>query len=96
VFELPEVVTLAKQINSTLVGKVIRSGSLGNAPPKFVWYNRSHDECEMLTKGRTIGEAHAKAKWLSIPLEPGYVLLLGECGGLAASYGTSVRKRSEA
>jgi formamidopyrimidine-DNA glycosylase len=95
VFELPEVVTLAKQINGTLVGKVIRSGSLGNAPHKFVWYNRSHDEFETLTRARTIGEAYARAKWLFIPLEPGYVLLLGECGGrvLFHSPGSTVPKK---
>ena len=94
-FELPEVVTLAKQINSTLTRKVIRRGSLGNAPHKFVWYNRAHDEFEMLTRGKTIGEAYAKAKWLFIPLEPGYVLLLGECGGkiLYHSPGSNVPKR---
>ncbi len=80
-FELPEYVTLAKQINHTLKGKTIRSGHLGNTPHKFVWYNRSHDEFEGLTAGKTIGEAWAKGRWLFIPVEPGYVLLLGECGG---------------
>lgn len=80
-FELPEFVTLAKQINNTLKGKTIRRGRLGNIPHKFVWYNRSHDEFERLTKGKTIGEAQGKGKWVFIPLEPGYVLLLGECGG---------------
>lgn len=80
-FELPEFATLAKQINSTLKGKTIRSGHLGNTPHKFVWYNRSHEEFERLTQGKTIGEARAKGKWLFIPIEPGYILLLGECGG---------------
>lgn len=80
-FELPEVVTLARQINETLTGKIIRTGSLGNSPHKFVWYNRSHEEFERLSKGKTIGEARAKGKWLFIPLEPGYVLLFGEFGG---------------
>jgi formamidopyrimidine-DNA glycosylase len=83
VFELPEFATLAKQMNNTLKGKTIRSGHLGNTPHKFVWYNRSHDEFEKLTAGKTIGEAWAKGKWLFIPVEPGYVLLLGECGGKA-------------
>jgi len=68
-------------MNDTLKGRTIRSGQLGNSPHKFVWYNRTHDEFERLTKGKTVGEAQAKGKWLSVPLEPGYVLLLGECGG---------------
>jgi formamidopyrimidine-DNA glycosylase len=80
-FELPEFVILAKQMNDTLKGKTIQRGRLGNSPHKFVWYNRSHDEFERLTKGKTVGEARAKGRWLFLPLEPGYVLLLGECGG---------------
>jgi formamidopyrimidine-DNA glycosylase len=81
VFELPEFVTLTKQINDTLKGMIIRSGQLGNSPHKFVWYNRSHDVFAILTKGKRIGEAWSIGKWLFIPFEPGYVLLLGECGG---------------
>ncbi len=80
-FELPEFVTLAGQINNTLKGKTIRSGNLGNIPHKFVWYNRSHEEFERLTKGKTIGDAWVKGKWLFVPIEPGFILLLGECGG---------------
>ena len=80
-FELPEFVTLAKQMNDTLTGKIIQRGQLGNSPHKFVWYNRTHEEFERLTEGKTVGVARAQGRWLFIPLEPGYVLLLGECGG---------------
>ena len=80
-FELPEFVTLAGQINATLAGKTIQHGSLGNSPHKFVWYNRRADEFAALTQGKMVGSAHARGKWLFIPLDPGYVLLFGECGG---------------
>ena len=80
-FELPEFVTLSKQFNDTLKGKTIQRGTLGNSPHKFVWYNRTHEEFESLTRGKTVGEATSRGKWLFVPLEPGYVLLLGECGG---------------
>jgi len=80
-FELPEFITLAKQMNDTMPGKTIQRGQLGNKPHKFVWYNRNHDEFEQLTHGKTVGEAWARGKWLFVPLEPGYVLVLGECGG---------------
>ena len=80
-FELPEFATLARQINETVTGKVIREGSLGNSPHKFVWYNRSPDEFATLVQGKVIGHARAKGKWLFIPLDPGYTLLFGECGG---------------
>ncbi|UCG85174.1 MAG: endonuclease VIII [Gemmatimonadota bacterium] len=80
-FELPEFVILAEQMNNSLRGKAVHGGHLGNTPHKFVWYNRTHDEFERLTRGKIVGEAWAKGKWLFIPLEPGYVLLLGEFGG---------------
>jgi len=80
-FELPEIATLAKQINETLASKRIKQANLGNAPHKFVWYNRTPKEFKTLTRGKIIGEARAKGKWLFVSLEPGYVLVLGECGG---------------
>jgi formamidopyrimidine-DNA glycosylase len=80
-FELPELTTLARQINETLQGKVIQKGQLGNSRHKFVWYNRKPEEFALLTRGTTVGEAHVKGRWLFVPLEPGYVLLLGELGG---------------
>jgi formamidopyrimidine-DNA glycosylase len=80
-FELPELITLAGQINETIQGKIIRKGSLGNSPHKFVWYNRKPEEFTRLTERKTIGEAYVKGRWLFIPLEKGYTLVLGECGG---------------
>jgi len=80
-FELPEFITLARQINETVAGKTIRGGVLGNSPHKFVWYNRTHEEFARLTAGKTVGDARAQGKWLFIPLDPGYLLLFGECGG---------------
>lgn len=94
-FELPEMVTLAKQMNGTLKGKVIKKGMLGNSPHKFVWYNHKHADFEKLTKGKKIGKAHAKGRWLFVPLEPGYVLVFGECGGkmLFHAAGSDVPKK---
>jgi len=80
-FELPEFITLARQANEMFEGKIIAEGHLGNSPHKFVWYNRKPEEFAALTAGKRVGRAVSKAKWLFVPLEPGYVLLLGECGG---------------
>jgi formamidopyrimidine-DNA glycosylase len=85
-FELPEYVVLARQMNVTLQGKTIREGHLGNSPHKFVWYNRKPAEFEELTKGKTIGEAYSRGRWLFIPFNPGYILVLGECGGKVLYY----------
>jgi len=80
-FELPEYLTLARQMNDTLPGKTVQRGQLGNSPHKFLWYNRSPEEFERLSQGKTVGQAQARGRWLFLPLEPGYVLVLGECGG---------------
>jgi formamidopyrimidine-DNA glycosylase len=80
-FELPECVVLAHQINETMKGKIIQEGRLGNSPHKFVWYNRSHEAFANLIKAKTLGAVHAKGRWIFIAVEPGFVLLLGECGG---------------
>jgi formamidopyrimidine-DNA glycosylase len=80
-FELPEYTILAKQINKTLVGKTIKEGHLGNSPHKFVWYNRKPEEFERLACGKVIGPARVQGRWLIVPFEPGYNLVLGECGG---------------
>ncbi len=80
-FELPEFITLARQINETMTGKVIKNGSLGNTPHKFVWYNRSPAEFAARTSGKRVADAWARGKWLFIPLVPDHVLLFGECGG---------------
>jgi formamidopyrimidine-DNA glycosylase len=77
-FELPELTVLSRQINDTLRGKTIRHGSLGNAPHKFVWYNRSHEEFDSLTKGKRLGDSHSRGRWLFTRIDPGYVLLMGE------------------
>jgi formamidopyrimidine-DNA glycosylase len=80
-FELPEMITFARQMNQALAGKVVLQGSLGNSPHKFVWYNRTPDEFAALTRGKRLGAASSRGRWLFLPLEPGYVLVLGECGG---------------
>jgi formamidopyrimidine-DNA glycosylase len=80
-FELPEFITLARQINETVAGKVVRKGSLGNTPHKFVWYNLTPAEFEAQTRGKRVGKAGARGKWLLVPMEPDHVLVFGECGG---------------
>ncbi|MFO7650598.1 MAG: DNA-formamidopyrimidine glycosylase family protein [bacterium] len=80
-FELPECLNFARQMNKTLHGKTVARGQLGNSPHKFVWYNRKPAEFEKLTRGKRVGKAVIRGRWLCLPLEPGYVLVIGECGG---------------
>lgn len=80
-FELPELTVIAAQMNDVLPGRTVAAGTLGNSPHKFVWYDRTPEEFAALTVGLRVRPAWVEGKWLFLPLEPGYVLLLGEWGG---------------
>jgi hypothetical protein len=77
-FELPEHITLARRINEVVAGKIIRNRAPANSPHKFVWYNRTHEECAGLTADKTVGPARVRGRWLFIPRDPGYVLVFGQ------------------
>ncbi len=78
--ELPEAITIADQINATVAGKTLAGGLRGNAPHKFAFYNREPEEYAFILTGRTLGQAAAYGNTIRIPVEPGYLLVLGEGG----------------
>jgi len=78
--ELPEATTIARQINTELIGKQIADGNRGNSPHKFAFYNRSPEEYAAILPGKTIGEASAVGPMILMPVEPGYTVVLGEGG----------------
>lgn len=80
-FELPELITLSKQINDTIQGVKIIQAELGNSPHKFVWYNQTHEDFAKIMKGKKVKPSYVRGRWLFIPVDPGYVLVLGEFGG---------------
>jgi formamidopyrimidine-DNA glycosylase len=80
-YELPEIVTLARQIADELTGAKITSCERGNSPHKWVWYSRDAEEYEKICVGRTIGTATPIGNRVVCPVEPGYMLQIGDMGG---------------
>jgi formamidopyrimidine-DNA glycosylase len=80
-FEIAEYTILSNQINQVLKGKIVHTGNLGNSPHKFVWHNCENEEFAARIADKVVGESFVRGRWLFIPLEPGFILLLGECGG---------------
>lgn len=80
-FELPETLTLTRQMRESVAGRVVRTGLMGNSPHKFVWYNRTHDEFTEMTQGLEVGQAAARGRWMFLPLGSKRMLVFGECGG---------------
>jgi formamidopyrimidine-DNA glycosylase len=80
-FEIPEYVTIARQMTESLTGKRITQGDRGNFPHKFVWYNLQPQEFAATVKGKTVGKAYTRGRWLFIPVGDAHILVFGECGG---------------
>lgn len=95
-YELPEIVTLARQIGDELTGAKITSCERGNSPHKWVWYSYEPEEYERICVGRTIGATEAHGNRVACRVEPGYVLQMGDMGGkmlLHADGSTLPKKR---
>jgi formamidopyrimidine-DNA glycosylase len=87
--ELPEAITLARQISKELTGKQIASGVRGSSPHKFAFTGKhSDEEFATIVKDKTIGTARANGSVILTDLEPDYVLSLG-CGGERILYHTN-------
>jgi formamidopyrimidine-DNA glycosylase len=80
-FELPECMVLASQMEATIQGKVVSAVATKNVPHKFVWHNREPAEYNALAAGKRVGRPVVHGRWIAVPLKPGYCLLFGECGG---------------
>jgi formamidopyrimidine-DNA glycosylase len=84
-FELPEILKLAKQMNDTLKGKIIASANLNDATSasllKMGFIFPSPRELETSLTKKTIDSTIGKGKWIYVKLKPEKYLLLGEISG---------------
>jgi len=80
VIELPEAVTIAKQLTAALKGKRVESAMRGNAPHKFAFYTRSPEEYASIVPGKTIGKAADWGSCILVAVEPDHFIELGGGG----------------
>jgi formamidopyrimidine-DNA glycosylase len=78
--ELPEALTIARQMTAELEGKRIATAIQSNSPHKFAFLSGTPEEYQEILEGRTIGETTARHRYTLTQIEPGYVLVLGEGG----------------
>ncbi len=71
--ELPEAVTIARQISETLSGKRIASASANASPHKFAWYTGDPATYNSRLAGKIIGQGSSSAG--SIEFEAGDMML---------------------
>jgi len=79
--ELPEVITIARQIRSQYVGKRVEAVSIAEERPKFMFLNEDLGAYEDRLVGRTIVDVTGNGKWIFASLDSGTILLIGEMFG---------------
>ena len=83
--ELPEAVTLARQINQTLTGKTIVAARANTSPHKFAFFQGDPETYPDKLQNQIIGEASARGSLIATGIGTERVLLLGD-GGLRILY----------
>lgn len=83
--ELAEAVTLARQMNETLVGKTIAFSRANASPHKFAFYQGDPETYPDKLRNQAIGEASARGSLIATAIGTERVLLLGD-GGLRVLY----------
>lgn len=73
--ELPEAVTIARQINQTIRGKRITKVTVGHTPHKFAWYSGDPAAYSELLADKCINEANALGGMVEIKAGDARILL---------------------
>jgi formamidopyrimidine-DNA glycosylase len=79
--ELPEAVTIARQMSEILLGVPITHIEIAESRPRFLFLNEDLAEYEKRLPGRQITTVRACGKWILARLDSGMILLLGEMFG---------------
>ncbi len=78
--EMPEAVTIAAQMNSTLQGRTVARFARGPLTHKFLWLNRPDEEYQSMLAGRTVSGASAFGRSIYLRLD-GCLLWWSDTGG---------------
>jgi len=79
--ELPEAVSIARQLNETIKGKRIVESSTGDSPHKWVFYKPERKKLEKLLVGKKIGEVTSVGRSIQIGIGKDEALVVDEFGG---------------
>lgn len=67
--EIPESLTIARQLNETIQGKIISYVKANQSPHSFAWYFGNPEMYNDLLSGKAIGMSHARAAIIEIEVE---------------------------
>ncbi|NLG89002.1 MAG: endonuclease VIII [Clostridiaceae bacterium] len=79
--ELPEAITVSKQLNDSIYGKRIMNVIAAHSPHKFAWYHGDPQKYHDLLAGKTIGKAESFGSMVRIKAGDAFILF-GEGVGI--------------
>jgi formamidopyrimidine-DNA glycosylase len=79
--ELPEVLTLSRQLDKELRGRTIASAGRGNSPHKFAFFRPSDQKVGRTLAGRKVAAVRGDGKCMLFELRPRAVFCIGEMDG---------------
>jgi formamidopyrimidine-DNA glycosylase len=79
--ELPEVLTLSKQLDHELKGRTIASAGRGNSPHKFAFFKPSEEDVSTTLAGRKVAAVRGDGKYIYVDLKPKALFSIAEMDG---------------
>ena len=79
--ELPEAVTIAKQMKSEVAGKRAVSCTTGTSPHKWVFYRPDRQQLERKLAGRTVADVTSVGRGIHVAMDRGLTLVVDDFGG---------------
>ena len=79
--EMPEAVTIARQMQETLTGKTISHFSRGQLVHKFLWLSKTAEEYDAFLSGKKITGASSYGRSIYLYVGEENLLWFGELGG---------------
>ncbi len=79
--ELPEAVSIARQLDETIKRKRIVEASTGDSPHKWVFYKPEREKLEKLLLSKKIEKVTSVARSIQIRMRPNQALVVDEFGG---------------
>lgn len=79
--EMPEAVTIARQMQTTLTGKTFQYFSRGTLVHKFLWLSKSVEDYDALLSGKTVSGAESYGRSIYLYVGEARLLWFGELGG---------------
>ncbi len=79
--EMPEAVTIAQQMQTTLTGKTFRHFSRGVLTHKFLWLSKPAEEYDSFLAGLKITGVNSYGRSIFLHVGETHLLWFGELGG---------------